>query len=106
MLSVHCSTDFAAAAAYNISLAANSSLLMQLALTHLPSFGVVPGSIRSVTLNSSAVEAYPTSSGTLYLIHLEYTVLIVGFGAKWFRVLGFRYHSRCKLLLLQLTPRL
>lgn len=93
MLPVHCSTDFAAAAAYNMSLAANSSLLMQLALTQLPSFGVVPSSVRSVTLNSSAVEAYPTSSGTLYLIHLEYTVLIVGFGAKRVKVLGFTYLS-------------
>lgn len=106
MLSVQCSTDFAAAAAYNTSLAANSSLLMQLALTHLPSFGVVPSSVRSVTLNSSAVEAYPTSSGTLYLIHLEYTVLIVGFGAKRLRVLGFRYRSRRKLSLPQFPPPL
>ena len=100
---VHYSTDFAAAADYNMSLAANSSLLMQLALTHLPSFGVIPGSVRSVALNSSAVEAYPTSSGTLYLIHLEYTVLIVGFEAKWLRVLGFQglgtvvvTNSRCR----------
>ncbi len=66
---------------------------MQAALSHLPSFGVNPSSVRSVSLNSSGVETYSSGNGTqLYLIHVEYTAVLVG--VEWrLRTVGIRGYA-------------
>ena len=73
-------SSLASAQAYAASLGSNSSILLQLAIEQLPSFGVDPASIRSVALNSSSAQAGDSmlGGGTLYTISVQYVAVLVG----------------------------